>query len=321
MTIQIRPVETDDDFERFMAIRNAVDPHPMTGGSFRAERKTAIGQRHLLATEGGADVGAATIGWNAMSMESGGAFLDAWVLPAYRGRGAGSAMFDDLTAAARDVGLTRLFAAVVDGDAPSLAFARHRGLEVDGQGQEGHLDLATAPDRSDTTLPGITTTSLAERPDLARAIYDLSMRVRPEIPMLANEPTPSFEAWRSSTIDDPGYVPELSVLALDGERVVGALDIYDNTGGVAFIGMTAVDPGARRRGIGRYLKEELTRRAKTAGWQRIETYNDGANERIRGLNVALGYVYGPVILVLRGLPARTTVADTAGDVGRPTVRP
>ncbi len=64
--------------------------------------------------------------------------------------------------------------------------------------------------------------------------------------------------------------------------------------------MTTVHPDARRRGIARLLKVELARRARAAGWRRIETYNDGSNDRIRGLNESLGYVYDVTHIVMRG---------------------
>ena len=34
--------------------------------------------------------------------------------------------------------------------------------------------------------------------------------------------------------------------------------------------------------------------------QAIETFNDGTNERIRGLNESIGYVYDPPYVTLRG---------------------
>jgi GNAT superfamily N-acetyltransferase len=135
---------------------------------------------------------------------------------------------------------------------------------------------------------------------LDRAIYDLMMRVRPDVPVLADEPVPTFEAWSADTIEDPGFMPELTVIAIGGGRVVGAVELFDNTGGAIYIGMTAVDPDFRRRGLARLLKVELSRRAKAAGVVRIETYNDGANTGIRTLNESLGYVYLPWRLMLRG---------------------
>jgi hypothetical protein len=44
----------------------------------------------------------------------------------------------------------------------------------------------------------------------------------------------------------------------------------------------------------------LAYRAKAAGVVRIETYNDGTNDRIRALNESLGYVYLPWKLKLSG---------------------
>ena len=63
-------------------------------------------------------------------------------------------------------------------------------------------------------------------------------------------------------LDDPGYLPELSLLALQHERLVGSIQLYDNADQVVFIGMIAVHPDARRRGIARLLKVELERRAR-----------------------------------------------------------
>ncbi len=120
------------------------------------------------------------------------------------------------------------------------------------------------------------------------------MRVAPEIPTLALEPTPSFAAWQAQTSGDPGFLPDLSLIALREDVVVGAIQMYDNGEGTAFIGMTAVDPDARRQGIARALKVELAARAVRTGWRRLETYNDGSNERMRGLNAELGYTYLPV---------------------------
>src|SRR6185503_1751687 len=91
-----------------------------------------------------------------------------------------------------------------------------------------------------------------------------------------------------------------SLMALEGGRVVGTVDVFDNGDKGMFIGMTAVHPDTRRRGIARLLKVELERRARAAGWKRIETWNDGTNDRIRGLNESLGYVYNRPYVALKG---------------------
>ena len=143
------------------------------------------------------------------------------------------------------------------------------------------------------------------------------MVVRPDIPMLATEPIPSFPTWQDAGPLNPGFLPDLTLLALEGGRVVGGIQLYDNAEAVAFIGMTSVHPDARRRGIARVLKVELTRRARAAGLRAIETYNDGTNDRIRGLNESIGYVYDPPYVVLRGpLPGGPSAADSSREIQR-----
>jgi RimJ/RimL family protein N-acetyltransferase len=300
MTIELRTIVDDADLARLIEIHNAIEPRPVTVESFRAERAVAVAAMDLLAFDDGTIAGAGSVGWGPTGAESGTAFIGTWVLAGHRRRGVGAELYAAMADFARAGGMTKAHAFVTEDDGASLRFAERRGFGIKSRGQLGYLTLPGAPRPATAAPTDIRTTSLAERPELARALYELSMRVRPEIPALKDEPLPSFEAWRGSTIDDPGYSPDLSVIAVEADgSVAGALEVFDNADGTAFIGMTAVDPDARRRGIARCLKEELTRRAGAGGFHRIETYNDGANERIRGLNVDLGYVYYPTVLMLK----------------------
>jgi GNAT superfamily N-acetyltransferase len=141
---------------------------------------------------------------------------------------------------------------------------------------------------------------MAERRDLEPDLYEIHKLTFPEIPFLAKEPMPSYATWQKTGTADAGYLANLSLLAIEDGRLLGAVEVFDNGDDVIFIGMTAVHPEARRRGVARQLKVELERRARAAGIRRIETYNDGTNERIRGLNESLGYVYNPPYVALRG---------------------
>ncbi len=301
MVIELLPAASDAELAQMIETRNLVDPHPMTVAAFLAERAVALKVLNVNAMRDGSVAGAASLGWGTMGVESKTAFLEIWVLPDHRRHGVGSALYRELAVIAAEAGMTHLRGEIVEGHVASLRFAEQRGFQVQSRGQIGSLALP-APPRPPVPAPsGTTSSSLADQPDLVRGVYDLSMRVRPEIPALKAEPIPSFEAWRGSTIDDPGYLPSLSPIALDDKgRVIGSMDVYDGADGSVFIGMTAVDPESRRRGIGRYLKEELARRATAAGFERIETYNDGSNDRIRNLNIDLGYVYLPPVLMVKG---------------------
>jgi GNAT superfamily N-acetyltransferase len=303
-SLEVTVVDTADEVAlgRWLAVRNIVDPRPLTLAGFRAELVAATVHLELLAASDGVDVAAGGCAWGTISAESGTVFLEAWVTPGVRRCGIGSLLMDRCVAFAREHGMVIGRATAVDGDAGALAFADHYGLKPVGWGQLGHLHL-TPTHVAQQTAPrpdGVQITSLADRPDLDRAVYDLDALVQPEVPTLALEPTPSFPAWRAGTVDDAGFLAELSLVALRDDHVVGSIVVYDNGDRMAFIGMTAVDPAARRQGIARALKVELAGRAARAGWERIETFNDGTNERMRALNANLGYVYQPRMVMLKG---------------------
>ena len=304
MTVSIVSATTRDaDLERLLAVRNAVDPRHVTPAGYRAEVLGAT-FRSVIAVEDGRDVGAGDVGWREWGVENRTAAVHVWVLPDARGRGIGTALIADLATYARDAGMEHWLSNALEDDERSLRFADRLGLQRGPAGQAGFLDLASANDppvtRDDGADDDVVLTTYADRADLAREMYDLEVRVAPEIPALSEETPPTYETWSAETADDPGFVRDLSVLAVSGDRLVGAISIYDLGDRTAYIGMTAVHPEARRRGIARRMKEDLTRRARAAGWQRLMTYNDGDNEAIRVLNEHLGYVYLPRVIRLKG---------------------
>jgi GNAT superfamily N-acetyltransferase len=311
MEATIRAASGDVDLERVLAVRNAVEHEPQSLVALHAERGNSIATLDLIAEQDGRDVGSGSIAWGPGALETRNVFIFAWVLLAYRHQGIGGALLDRLVAFAREAGMERMTTLVYADEPDSIAFAQHRGLSIDGGGQLGKLDLTTAPtDRGVPPVDGIEIVSSGSRLDLERAVYELHAVTHAEIPFLSSQPMPSFETWMEMGGEGSGYLRDESVIALEDGRVVGTVDVFDGGEHVMFIGMTAVDPNARRRGIARLMKVELERRARAAGWTRIDTWNDGDNARIRGLNESLGYVYNPPYVSLRGpLPApRETAA-------------
>ena len=297
-TLRIERAETDAQLDTLLAIRNAVDQQPISRATFAARESADIGRLRLIARDGTLAVGAGAVSWTATSREAGEASIRVWVLPDRRGCGIGSRIHDDLLAFALEHGLTKGFGQVRAGDQPSLDFARHRGWQVFGRNQFGLFALEEMDVAAPTELPdGIAISSMAERRDLEPAVYALAALTLPEVPSYAGMPAPSFAAWREE-IEEPSYVDSLSLLALDGDQVLGSIQVYDDGDGTAFISMLSVAPAARRRGIARALKLELARRAALAGWRNLETINDGTNDGIRRLNEELGYRYLPEVLLL-----------------------
>ncbi len=145
-SIAISAIDTADDpaLERWLAVRNRVDPRPLTLAGFRAELTAATEHLELIATLDGVDVGAADGGWGAISEESKTSFLVGWVVPGARRHGVGSALIDRLVAFAMDHGMATGRSVALDGDDGALRFAARYGLEQVGRGQDGRLELTPA---------------------------------------------------------------------------------------------------------------------------------------------------------------------------------
>ena len=111
----------------------------------------------LLAEVDGRAVGAGAVGWGPVSEESRNVFVDCWVLPDHRRNGIGGRLWAQLTTFAREGGMERATAIVLEGDDASLRFGERRGLRVDGGGSLGHLDLTTLPeDAAIEPIAGVT---------------------------------------------------------------------------------------------------------------------------------------------------------------------
>ena len=286
--------------DEWLAVRNAVDIDPLTREGFALRLASELAGLRLLARRGVDAVGAGTANWDSMVADDGEAFIRIWVLPQYRRKGIGAAMYERLLAFATSHDRVTVVTRVLRDDGPSLAFAERRGLVTYGMQQVAHYDLAPSDATARHAPPeGIAICSIAERPDLDHAVYDLQAPILAEVPSLRDAPVMAYDAWRE-TLKGPVCLPDLCLMAVDGDRVVGWIETLDEGQGQLFILMLAVAPDARRRGIARALKVALAQRAAAAGWRVIESLNDGTNEGVRQLNESLGYRYMPATLLLRG---------------------
>jgi mycothiol synthase len=298
--LTIERVESESGLDDLLAVRNAVDQQAISRATHAARSAEDVDRLRLIACEDRVLAGAGEVAWTPWTQPIGEAIFRVWVLPERRAQGIGTRLFAALLAFARDHGMTKGFGRVLAQDAPSLAFARKRGFEVFGMHQVGLLELDdAATDDGGDTPDGIVLASMAERRDLLPAVYDLESVTIREVPSMADLPVPSFETWRAA-FDQPKYLWDLSVIAVAGGEVVGSIELEDDGDGTAFIALASVAPHMRRRGIARAMKREVARRARAAGWRRLETLNDGGNDKIRRLNEELGYRYLPEVLLVEG---------------------
>ena len=225
------------------------------------------------------------------------------VLPEHRGRGVGTRIYETLSEHARKLGRESLWGRIREDDTASRGFVRNRGFQEAGREYEVVLDAALA-EPSGQLPDGIELVSLAERPDLERAVHELDSEVGADVPRPEGddfEPQ-TFARWREQYLEGPGAVPGAVLAALAGDEVVGYTGLR-RRGAVSPIAenmLTAVRRDWRRRGIATALKREQVARARAVGIERIFTTNDETNAGMRGVNERLGYQPAPAHVVVKG---------------------
>ena len=295
----IREID-EDELEGWVTTRRAVpDSDTGTVEDYLDWRRQAAGLQWLLAEEHGEGVAVGMVlpGWHAPPDVS---ELDVQVLPEHRGRGVGSALLDELARRSEALRRPVLQAQVREVDADSLAWAERRGFREIGRESRLVLELAGI-EAPEVDLPdGIEIVTWAERPELARALYDVNLEASPDIPGSEGDEVPTFEEWLSADMQGASDSPDAVFVALEGEEVVGyAKFVISNARpGVLIHDLTGVKRAHRGRGIAGALKRTQIAWAKAKGFQKIETMNEVRNEPIRRLNERHGYQPTPGHIVL-----------------------
>ena len=225
------------------------------------------------------------------------------VLPEARRQGAGSALYEALSAHAQSLGLQQLWGRVFD--AQGLRFAFSRGFEEFGREIESVLTITSLR----TALPpppGVEMTNLGHRPDLAPAAHAIDAEALPDIPTGAELAAGPYETWRATNLEGPSALPHACTVALAGGDVVGYAALLARTAepGTAEHQLTAVRRAWRGRGVATALKSAQIAWAAENGFRRLVTYNDEANGAMRRINARLGYEPQPPVVLVRGPLAR-----------------
>jgi mycothiol synthase len=221
---------------------------------------------------------------------------------ANRRRGAGTALYEALSGWARERGIEAMVAVVADNDPESLAFAERRGFVEERREKGVVLDL-TAIDAPSVEPPeGVEIVTWAERPELARGIYEVSVEASPDVPGYEHEEHEGFDDWLAHDMSGPGDRPEGTFVAVAGDEVVGYAKFSLTTARPthAYHDLTAVRRAWRGRGVARALKATQIAWAKANGFEELRTQNDERNEPIRRLNAEFGYAPAIGRIFLRG---------------------
>ena len=305
--LHIRAVTGEADLQRLVAIVNATTPEDPTNlDEIRWSDATYPGTTRLLAEVDGRAVGAATVGRIHMYPPE---YPASWgsigVLPAARRRGIGERLLHAISDATRVAGKTHLHIRCVEDRPEGIEFLVHRGFVELDRSKTVHLDLAGLSPPIVAVPPGITFTTLAERPDLVAGVHAVALETFLDIPgggdpMAAGD----LAEFRARDVDRPNIPKDAFILALETGtgRVVGyaSLSLLPGSTTRAWHDMTAVSRAFRGHGIARELKHATIAWALANGLMTLETGNDEGNAPMRAVNARLGYRPLPDELTMRG---------------------
>jgi GNAT superfamily N-acetyltransferase len=313
MTIEVRRA-TVADYPTLVEIGNAATPEaPDSVENMTWGDATYPGGARLLATLDGTPVGAGNVGRIYMFQEDFDAFWgDIAVLADARRRGVGTALFEAISAIARDAGKTHLHMQASEARPESIGFLVKRAFTEYDRWKVLALDLAGREPPAVEPPDGIEITSLEERPELVEGVHRVASATFADIPT-GGEPIDagSLEAFRARDVDRAGIPPGGFAVAVERStgEVVGYASIMLQPGSttVGFHDMTAVLRPWRGRGVGHALKLATIAWSIRAGLESLETGNEDRNAAMRALNDRLGYRARPDEITFRGPLAAATI--------------
>lgn len=292
----------DDDLAQLLAVRNAVWPHdPETVEGYLDWRRQADDMVWLLARRDGEVVGAGVgiVGWHS---PPGVGRATVVVLPSARGAGVGDAVGARLVSWLRERGCVEATGGVSETDPASMAWAERRGFVEIGRNSILALDLSEIAAPAVAPPPGVEIVTLAERPELARTLYDVYREAVHDIPGESDAELEPFDDWLVNDMQGASDRPDATFVALLAGEVAGyaKLSMLVSEGGVAWHDLTAVRRDVRGRGIAGCLKRAEIAWAKQNGFRFLKTFNEERNEPIRRLNERHGYQLEPGFITVRG---------------------
>jgi GNAT superfamily N-acetyltransferase len=304
--LHIRPF-TAVDYEVWCAVHNAVYPeYPETPDEvrFHDERREAhVRWGRFLAEEGGQVVGTASYGQRSGAYHPRRFLVEVQVPPAFEGRGIGAGLYDHLLAHLGQYDPIALRSEVREDCARGLRFAAARGFVEDMREQESRLDLAGFdPARFSADVrraedQGIAIKSVRELsetdPDYRTKMYDMSWAISQDIPHTDQLTRQPFAVW-AQRFDNPNFLPDGNLIALDGDHYVGISTLWA-AGGTAdlYTGTTGVLREYRKHGLATALKVRALAWAKESGAPYVRTWNEVNNDGMLNINFRLGFVRLP----------------------------
>jgi GNAT superfamily N-acetyltransferase len=303
-----RPFE-DADREPLVEAGNA-ESHPMereTAEEWRMWERRFDDPTRLRLTvvdDRGSIVGNASIAVGFNARPDGSQHIGVGVHKDHRRRGLGSAMLDAFEGEAKRRSVPRVLSGTSAARPFAFEFAKKRGYREIGRRIMSYRELASyEPARWSDSLERVRKEGirirtiaevLAERDDagkerLWREIWEAEGPMWDDVPFSTPTPHWPYERYYEMTAKNPQFMRELSLLAFDGDQIVGLTTTGDRQKIDAWTYMTGVARTHRGKGIAMALKVDVLGRAKAKGLRAMCTVNDEPNKAMRGVNIKLGY--------------------------------
>jgi GNAT superfamily N-acetyltransferase len=289
----IREASTREDLAALCGVWAAITPRePMTVEQLERRKERQPQRLYVVAEREERVVG---LGIVAPSDSPGRVFVGARVLPEFRRRGIGSAVYERLAAHARAQEPDAFSTMVSEADPESIAWAERRGFAEYARQVELVLEL-----RGDEQAPappdGIEIVEVT--PDLHEAAYALTQEAWEDLPTTVPVELAAFDVWLEEEMPGP-----ISFAAMEDGEMVGFAGLIDREApGLLEHGLTATRRTHRRRGIATALKQTQIAWAAANGYRELITFTQDRNEGMQAINLALGFVPQPAWISMRRRP-------------------
>jgi GNAT superfamily N-acetyltransferase len=286
--LQVIPCADEPDELASLEVYNTVWPHDaVTIEAVHSYRDSAQDYIDYLVREDGVILGSGTGAIFAYRAHRVDTLIT--VLAGKRRRGAGTALYEAISVWASERGARELEVSVSGNDPESLSYAQRRGF-TEVRRQVGLvLSLAGVSPPRVQPPAGIEIVTWAQRPELARGMYEVDLEIHPDIPGFEDVAVEPFEDWMVHNMHRSTDSPEATFIALAGEEVVGFAKLSLTAPTAAGHAMTAVKRAWRGRGIAGALKATEINWALANGYTELHTSNEERNTPINRLNARLGY--------------------------------
>jgi GNAT superfamily N-acetyltransferase len=231
------------------------------------------------------------------------------VAPAYRHKGLGARLADDVERFAAAAGVRWLETETLERElAASLPLLRKRGFtELEryqtSRQKPAEVNLARLDELQERLREGGIETVVLPEIDGERTrqeLYRCNTTIWRDMPHEAHVEwqDPPFETFTRSIYERPAVMLDSFFVARDGDHIVGLSYLLRRPDGDAEVGDTGVLRSHRRRGIARVLKLLVTRWAAQHGVSAVHTDNRADNAGMLAINRELGFQPGEVVVVL-----------------------